>query len=1212
MGQSLKSLELQGYKTFANRTLFEFAGRVTAIVGPNGSGKSNIADSLRWVLGEQSYSLLRARRTEDMIFSGSEQRARSGMASATVVFDNSDSWLPIDYSEVAVTRRAYRDWQNEYLINGQRVRLKDVSELLAQSGLAERTYTIIGQGVVDAALALRADERRRLFEEAAGIGLHRSRREEALRRLETTRRNLDRVKDILVELQPRLRSLERQTRRTQEYDQVRSDLQALLREWYGYHWHHAQRELAAAQSESRREEKALERARQAESELGGKLSQARRDLQSVRVRLNGWHRQLAALHTQREELIRQGAVADERKRSLFEQSHSLRAEITRFEEELALHQERLEATNAEVSRLEAEREEARAQAEIALQSLQERQSEREAGEKAVQAARQGLDELAARQGGLQARQAGLLALSERQGEEQTAIARALEKAEGALLTARENVKTAEQAQQLVEKALDGRRAALQEHQKRLMETEQSKRAVQEEHDAIGSEHARLTAQLEVLQQAENALAGYAIGAQALLKAAQQARLQEVDGSLGSQLRVPVELEAAIAAALGEFLDAVLLRGASSEDSALDILKAETARGALLPLENLIPPAPLSLPEKRENLGQGVLGLASELVDAPEGLRGVLTLLLGRTLVVEGRAEARRLIGQLRRQVSGKNMPDLRVVTLKGEVFHATGPVTAGQEGRAAILSRPRQQSELKEKIANAEARLRERFDRLQQLDDQVAGLVRRQSQMEEEIQESMAELEGALVSHSRAKAVLEQDERQVEEQLDLQKRLVAELAQAKDDREKIAADLAELGDSLERGREVLRQSVQRLGELSQEEQQSQAAHWQTLAEVARRSLEAARARQAERLAMLKRSQTAQVAAQTRLAELGEAQVALETETQTRKGSEAEVAAQIKLLKDQIDPAEAELDALEAGEGQLLTTESEARQALSLAEHHFAQARIGLARRQEAVETWRRRIEDDFGLVAFDYADEIAGPTPLPLEGMVEQLPRLEQLPVELEDNLRRQRALLRRIGAVNPEARAEYEEVKQRVEFMTEQLDDLNRAEDDIRQVIAELDELMQRELRRTFEAVADEFSAIFKRLFGGGSARLILTDPEDMGSTGVEIEARLPGRRTQGLALLSGGERSLTATSLVFALLKISPTPFCLLDEVDAMLDEANVGRFRELLRELSEKTQFVIVTHNRNTVQVADVIYGVTMGRDSASQVISLKLDEVEQVVE
>lgn len=212
----LKSLELQGYKTFANRTVFEFPGAVTAIVGPNGSGKSNITDALRWVLGEQSYSLLRGKKTEDMIFAGSDRRTRSGMATATVILDNSDSWLPIDYSEVAIARRAYRDGSNEYLLNGQKVRLRDVSELLAESGLAERTYTIIGQGLVDAALALRAEDRRRLFEEAAGIGLHRSRRQEAVRRLADTKRNLERVEDILHELRPRLRSLERQARRAQE------------------------------------------------------------------------------------------------------------------------------------------------------------------------------------------------------------------------------------------------------------------------------------------------------------------------------------------------------------------------------------------------------------------------------------------------------------------------------------------------------------------------------------------------------------------------------------------------------------------------------------------------------------------------------------------------------------------------------------------------------------------------------------------------------------------------------------------------------------------------------------------------------------------------------------------------------------------------------------------------------------------------------------
>jgi chromosome segregation protein len=231
--------------------------------------------------------------------------------------------------------------------------------------------------------------------------------------------------------------------------------------------------------------------------------------------------------------------------------------------------------------------------------------------------------------------------------------------------------------------------------------------------------------------------------------------------------------------------------------------------------------------------------------------------------------------------------------------------------------------------------------------------------------------------------------------------------------------------------------------------------------------------------------------------------------------------------------------------------------------------------------------------------------------MVEQLPMLSKLPDGLDETIKRQRAQLRRMGAINPEAQAEYQEVRARFEFMTDQVTDLQKAEADIKEVIAELDLLMEREFRRTFEAVAAEFRQIFTRLFGGGTARLVLTDPNDLTETGIDIEARLPGRRTQGLSLLSGGERSLTATALVFSLLKVSPTPFCVLDEVDAMLDEANVGRFRDLLRELSENTQFIVITHNRNTVQAADVIYGVTMGRDSVSQVISLKMDEVGEVV-
>jgi chromosome segregation protein len=284
-------------------------------------------------------------------------------------------------------------------------------------------------------------------------------------------------------------------------------------------------------------------------------------------------------------------------------------------------------------------------------------------------------------------------------------------------------------------------------------------------------------------------------------------------------------------------------------------------------------------------------------------------------------------------------------------------------------------------------------------------------------------------------------------------------------------------------------------------------------------------------------------------------------------------------------------------------------ALAHVERTNNQIQLELGRKQETLASLRQKIADDFGLVDFEYASDVSGPVPLPFDGMVEQLPAVNELPPDLEESMTRLRAQLRRMGAVNPEAKQEYRSVKERCSFLTVQMEDLHRAEADLHQVIAELDEITRHEFQKTFEAVAEQFHNIFHRLFGGGVARLVLTDPDDLTETGIDIEARLPGRREQGLSLLSGGERSLTAIALVFSLLKVSPTPVCVMDEVDAMLDETNVGRFRDLLLELSKETQFIIITHNRNTVQAANVIYGVTMGRDSASQVISLKLDEISE---
>ena len=336
---------------------------------------------------------------------------------------------------------------------------------------------------------------------------------------------------------------------------------------------------------------------------------------------------------------------------------------------------------------------------------------------------------------------------------------------------------------------------------------------------------------------------------------------------------------------------------------------------------------------------------------------------------------------------------------------------------------------------------------------------------------------------------------------------------------------------------------------------------------------------------------------------------METTIELLHKSNLEIGEEIDSTRRLIIPREEGLATTEEKLALLQTDASKERMVSNQAEHNYAQARISQVRRQEALDALRRQIEVDFGLVAFEYLEDVSGPIPLPFEGFIEDLPIITDLSSVTEDALKRQRALLRRIGPVNPEAQIEYEEVEERYEFLTSQINDLQDAAVDVRKVIEELDEIMEREFCNTFEEVAVEFHQIFGRLFGGGSAKLILTDPNDLTETGIDIEARLPGRREQGLSLLSGGERSLTAVALVFALLRVSPTPFCVLDEVDAMLDEANVGRFRELLRELSESTQFIMITHNRASVQVADVIYGVTMGRDSTSQVLSLKVDELEK---
>ena len=1192
----LKSLELHGYKTFAARTLFEFAPGITAIVGPNGAGKSNVADALRWVLGEQSYSLLRGKKTEDMIFSGSEHRPRAGMASAEVVFDNSTGWLPVDYADVAMTRRAYRDGHNDYLLNNQHVRLRDMNDLLAAAGLSERTYTMVGQGLVDASLALKADERRRLFEEAAGVGLYRVRREEALKRLDNTLHNLERVQDIMNEIEPRLKTLERQARRANEYAAAQSDLREVLREWYGYHWHRTQRELQEAQENVRSHKVRADSAHESLEQSQANQVQLRGRLADLRARLNAWHRESAGLHQERESVSLALAVLDERRRTLADTIVELEANYEAASGENRLATDHLEALSQEVARTEADAAEATAQLKAAQESLQRRQTGRGSLESDLQEAHDRVAGLSAQKAETRAR---LDALQSRLAYQVSQIETAVQvmgATEAGLTTAERALHELSDKRTKAEGLVQACQTRVDALKEAIGQKEAESRSAAAELAAAMTNQSKLQAQLDVLEQAERMLTGYADGARFLLDPARQSQLR-VRGILSGQLELPAEWETAIAAALGDAVDSVLIDD-SEVDQALELLEAEHAgRAVLMPLHGGTPKI------LNGSWDADVLGIAAQLVRTPPELRAAVDALLGGTLVVRTRAAARRLL---------RSLPShARIVTLKGEVFRGDGLITAGTAPPPSTLSRPRQRRELEVSLGDV-------AERIQLLDGHVARYSRELQGANEDLARQELELDGARRDLLACQAAEHDSSLEAERQkrlLDWHKGRLEEFqeerATAESELQRLTAEIADQESRVTEARIKVKTLGDELTQMSLEETQENAAYWTMRAAVTQQAADSARVRSSEQLLLNEKlsKQTAELRERidqqaTSLKELDDERAVL---IERERGLQQQAAA----LQEKIAPAEGELDGWQREEESLEEAATTAQRSVTSADRTLTQHEIELVRKQEALESLRTRIVDDFGLVSFEYAASVAGAVPLPFEGLVEELRQVPELAPDLEDQLNQRRSRLRRLGLINPEAAKDYEAESERYSFLSAQVQDLRQAEADLRQVIAELDELTRQEFSRTYAAVDKQFRSIFTRLFGGGSAHLSLTDPDNLIETGIEIEARLPGRREQGLSLLSGGERSLTAIALVFALLKVSPTPVCVLDEVDAMLDEANVGRFRDLLAELSQETQFIVITHNRNTVQAADFIYGVTMGRDSTSQIISLRLDEVSQEI-
>jgi chromosome segregation protein len=1248
----LKRLEIQGFKTFASRTVFEFRPGITAVVGPNGSGKSNLADSVRWVLGEQSLATLRCKRSEELIYSGGGRRAAAGLAEVSLTIDNSDRLLPLDFDEVTVSRRATRAGDSEYFINRARVRLRDVLEVTEPLG---GSYTIINQGLVDAALTLRPEERRRLFEDAAEIGGFETRKAEAVRRLRETDGNLNRLSDLLGELEPRLRSLKRQAGQARQHRELSAELQQLQRRFYAQQWRQATELSARTSAEVARLEQELDRARSRQAGASAELQALRAALRARRDELGALHQESSELHRRAEAAQRELAVGAERVAAISRRAEDLerqrnelaarrqqaeqdaaaaREAVAREEAELEGRRAGLRAAEAELAEAEAARralaQELRSAEVAALQSAQAAAEQRTRGEQlAAQAAR--LERESAELDTVVAQAAAQVAAAHAQVEQARA---ALEQARAAGTTA-----TSDEAAVRAE----------------LDEVRGLRASADEERAAARRALADAEARLDSLSRLARSYAGAFAGVRAAMQWAERS------GRAGfalvqSIIRTPAEVETAVEVALGSRLQNVVVeRWEDAEEAIAELKRGGAGRATFMPLDTIRGPRDDRRPTADDHRtspesgrssivgGQSsVLGVAADLVDYDQHYSAVAQQLLGRVLIVRdlptARAELRKLQG------------GWTIVTLSGEQVNSGGSVTGGaQTKESGALRRERELRELPGQVAAARAALEGVEGRRAELDARAQALAGRLRELELRARELQRQLDQAraAVDASQRRAAQAEQERGLAEQR--RQRLGADRAALAAQREEVAARLA----SVEAG---ARAADTGLGELrARQEAQGQAdraaqeriATLRAAAGAAEGQLRAGRSllgAHEQSLALVERQEASiDQAAAALIAE----REGLAAEHERVEDAHHALLAAIDALRARIDPAEA---AMRDEESRLTALEqAETAATAVLLEQEAASNRAALeaqraADRQEAL--FERaaadgvdvlgdergdegQTTDDEGRMTKDqgrdegHVDERQAhgdlPSPLVRRPLSEES---ELSSAELSAQIEALKTKILRLGVVNPLALEEYEETAERQRFLSGQVEDLRAASATLLELIGELDQAMSSRFEATFRAVAAEFEQSFTRLFGGGSAKLVLTGgprsngsepsededelPAAMRAQGVEIIARPPGKKQQSISLLSGGERTLTAAALLFAILTVNPSPFCILDETDAALDESNVGRFRDALRFLTEQTQFILITHNRGTIEAADTLYGVTMGDDGASKTISLRVEE------
>ena len=1177
-----KELEVQGFKSFPDKVKITFDAGVTGVVGPNGSGKSNLSDAVRWVLGETSSRQLRAAgKMEDVIFGGTRRRSAMGFASVRLTLDNTGHTLDVDADEVTIGRKYYRSGDSEYTINGQVCRLRDVYELLLDTGIGRDGYSVIGQGRIAEIVAAKSSERREIFEEACGIAKYRYRKTEAERRLAAAGENLERLRDILGELESRVGPLEKESAKAQKFLELSEQRKTLEVTLWTDSVHRARdtvrqqvRDYETAQAdyerfdgEAKAAEQEAEEIRMQAQQLTIAVERLNGDIRSITEQISGSDSRIAVLEN--DILRNEESIA------------SLRSEIEAGEQDGAEADAALQRHQAVAAKMEAEGEKLAAEIDALNAELTKLADASNASGARKDTLRAEITDLTAKRTEAQVAQAAAEAAEETARQRLPALEQAVQEGTDQWETARQDLTDTIRYREMLtenEKQLANVRSGLE------LKLKNRKAALDEADTAeqrLGRELDAARQRLSVLRELEKNMDGYQNSVKAVMRAAGARRLRGIIGPVSAILKVEPGCEVAVETALGAALQNIVVENEAAAKAAIALLRSDNAgRATFLPLDTVQPGV------FRGRLS-GTARLASSLVQADARYDNIVSNLLGRIIVVEDINEASR--------VARDNGFRSRVVTMDGQVINAGGSFTGGSVQRSAgLFTRKQEMEELRIRAAKLQKDCLAAQEKTDQCKEQVDAL---QAELTATASEQIT------AANDRVRAEAEQ------------KRLEAAAAQLETARNARRQEIDTLQAALADSRAKAEDAAKLQAELT--------------AKIDRRTAEMSRIAEGDDSFLTRQNALAQDLSAKRLeqvtrqkdAELAYSQIAA-LEQRAR-----DAAARRASLEESVAALAARSDACRAEIADIRQTRADSQTTIAQKEAEIREAtQKRLARQQAETETLARartaadsreemsremaRLAERKAAAESEYDQTVAKLwdeyqlSVSQAEALCVEFDSLPALRAQVADL----RGKIRALGSVNVSAIEEYKEVKARYDALVTQVTDVEESRNELSRMISKLSAQMREIFTDSFRAINENFGRVFAELFGGGEASLMLEDESDVLSSGIGIRVAPPGKVIKNLEALSGGEQALVAISIYFAILAVNPAPFCILDEIEAALDDANVVRFAQYLRRVSDKTQFIVITHRRGTMEAANVLYGVTMQEDGVSKLLKLDLEQVD----